>query len=78
MYWPVRRYWRKPTQHKSPAQIFYGRRLNDFLHRSEESLRPVPKDLMSADEKELRQLEIRRKAGERWDEHTRSLPELKV
>ena len=33
---------------------------------------------MSADEKELRQLEIRRKAGERWDEHTRSLPELKV
>ena len=41
-------------------------------------MRPVPKDLMSADEKELRQSEICRKSGEMWDEHTRSLPELKV
>ena len=33
---------------------------------------------MSADEKELKQLEIRRKSGERWDLHTKSLPKLKV
>ena len=66
------------TLGKSPAQMAYGRRLKDFLPRSEESLRPVPKDLMDADEKELRQLEIRRKSGERWDEHTKSLPKLKV
>ena len=56
----------------------YGKRLKDFLHRSEESLRPVPKDLMSADEKELRQLEICRKSGKRWDEHTKALSALKV
>ena len=48
---------------KSPAQLAFGRRLKDFLPRSAESLLPVPQDLMSASEKELRQLEIRRKAG---------------
>ena len=48
---------------KSPAPMAYGRRLTDFLHRSEKSLRQVPKDLMYADEKELIQLEIWGKMG---------------
>ena len=39
---------------------------------------PVPADLMSSSEKELKQLEIRKKAGERLDLHTKSLPALKV
>ena len=39
---------------------------------------PVPADLMSSSEKELKQLEIRKKAGERLDLFTKSIPPLKV
>ena len=63
---------------KSPAQLAFGRRLKDFLPRSLESLVPVPADLMSSAEKELKQLETRKKAGERLDLFTKTLPPLKV
>ena len=61
---------------KSPAQIAYGRRLKDFLLRSAESLRPVPQDLLSAEEKKVKQLAIHQEAGKRLDLHTKVLPEL--
>ena len=41
---------------KSPAQLAFGRSLKDFLPRSAESIMPVPQDLMSASEKELKQI----------------------
>ena len=63
---------------KSPAQLAFGRRLKDFLPISLESLMPVPQDLMSSSEKELKQLEIRKKAGERLDLFTKFLPPLEV
>ena len=63
---------------KSPSQIAYGRRLKDFFPRSAESLRPVPQDLLGAEEKELKQLGIRREARRRLDLHINVLPERKV
>ena len=46
------------TLGKSPSQIAYGRKLKDFFPRSAKSLRPVPQDLLGAEEKELKQLRI--------------------
>ena len=57
---------------KSPAQLAFGRRLKDLLPRSLESLVAVPADLV------MKQLEIRKKAGERLDLFTKTLPPLKM
>ena len=63
---------------KSPSQIAYDQRLKDFFPRSAELLRPVPKDLLGAAEKEEKQLGIRPEPGRRLDLHTKVLPELAV
>ena len=62
----------------SPAQLAYGRTLNDFFPRNGESLIPIPENLLSAEAKEQRQSKIRAEAGMRLDEHTKVLPELEV
>ena len=56
---------------KSPAQLAYGRCLKDFFPRNVES-----RKLLMGEVKDQLQGKIRAEVGKRWDEHTKSLPEL--
>ena len=62
----------------SPAQLAYGRTLEDFFTRNDESFIPIPENRISVEAKEQRQSKIRAEAGMRLDEHTKVLPELEV
>ena len=63
---------------KSPAELAYGRCLKDFFPRSVKSLLPIPENLLSGEVKDKLQEKIRSEGGQRWSEHTRVLPELKI
>ena len=63
---------------KSPAELAYGRCLKDFFPRSVKSLLPIPANLLSGEVKDKLQEKIRSEGGQRWSEHTRVLPELKI
>ena len=63
---------------KSPAELAYGRCLKDFFPRSVKSLLPIPANLLSGEVKDKLQEKIRSEVGQKWSEHTKVLPELKI
>ena len=67
-----------PTTKLSPAQCVFGRPIKDFIPILPGRYKPHPtwSDTLSAREEALRNRHMR--ASERWSEHTRRLPPLKV
>ena len=67
-----------PTTKLSPAQCVFGRPIKDFIPILPGRYQPHPtwSDTLSAREEALRNRHM--KAAERWTEHTRRLPPLKV
>ena len=48
----------------------------DFFPQNVESLFPIPENLMTGEVKDQLQGKFWADAGKRWDEYTKSLPEL--
>ena len=67
-----------PTTTLSPAMCIFGRPTKDFIpiHPGRYQPHPTWQDTMKAREEALRNRHM--KAAERWSEHTRCLPPLKV
>ena len=67
-----------PTTTLSPAMCIFGRPIKDFIpiHSGRYQPHPTWQDTMKAREEALRNRHM--KAAERWSEHTRRLPPLKV
>ena len=67
-----------PSTKMSPAMCVFGRSIRDFIPVSPGQYNPNPEWERMLDAREEALRERRDRAGERWNEHTKRLPPLKV